>query len=123
MDIQKSIRMAVDSGKVEFGERSGRRFALKGGAKLILISKNCPKERRDNLAYLCDKSKISYLSLEFTSLEIGSICGKPYSISVLSIIEPGNSDILEVKKMEKIEEGNKEEKKKREEKKEGKSEE
>ena len=32
-----------------------------------------------------------------TGMELGAVCGKPFIISVLTVIEEGNSDILKAK--------------------------
>ena len=96
MDLQKSIRIAVETGKTEMGAKQGKLLALKGKAKLILISSNCPKNMKEEIVYNAEKSNLPHYEASFTSLEIGSICGKPFPVSVLSIIEPGNSDIMKI---------------------------
>ena len=94
VEIQKSIRMVVESGSVEFGMRSGLMRALKGDAKMILIASNCPKTTREQIENAAQKSNLQVKNVGFTSLELGSICGKPYPVSILTILEAGNSDIL-----------------------------
>ncbi|MEM2974389.1 MAG: 50S ribosomal protein L30e [Candidatus Micrarchaeia archaeon] len=96
MDLQKAIRIAVETGKTNMGARQARTLALKGGAALLIISSNCPKQIMEEIIHYAEKSKTPYYKANFTSMEIGSICGKPFPVSILSIIEPGNSDILRI---------------------------
>jgi large subunit ribosomal protein L30e len=69
---------------------------MTGKAKLIIVASNCPKTTRESLNYFCKLSGISLLSYPKTSLELGRICGKPFSISALAIRDAGNSDILTI---------------------------
>jgi len=96
MDLQKNIRMVVDTGKTQLGTRKGKLMALNGKAKLLIISKNCPKATVDEILHDCDRSKTPYFVADFTSMEIGSICGKPFPVSILSVIDAGNSEILKL---------------------------
>jgi len=95
-DIQKAIRMVVETGQVEFGTRTGASLAARGGAKLMLLAGNCPKALRDEIVSLCAKSGVPLKELPFPSLELGSICGKPFPVLMLSIMEAGDSEILNV---------------------------
>jgi len=97
-DIDKAIRMAVDTGKVEFGVNSALRLASSGEARLIVISSNCPKKFKEDITYYSKLSKTTVYGFSGTSLELGSLCGKPFPISALSIHDPGNSNILELMK-------------------------
>jgi len=96
MDLQKNIRMVVETGKTQMGTRKGKLMALNGKAKLLIISKNCPKATVDEILHDCERSKTPYFIADFTSMEIGSICGKPFPVSVLSVIDAGNSEILKL---------------------------
>src|SRR5271157_3467565 len=93
-DVQKAIRMVVNTGKVEFGTRSGKSLAAHGGAKLILVAGNCPKILKDEIVQLCTKAGVPIKEMTFSSIELGSICGKPFPVLMLSVLETGDSDIL-----------------------------
>jgi len=97
MDLNKSIRIAVDSGKVELGSEKARKLALHGNVKALVLSNNCPKEISQDLRHYSELSKVRIIPYEGTSLELGTACGKPFPVSVLSVIEEGDSDILAAK--------------------------
>ena len=96
--LARAVRVAVETGKVEFGAKTGVKDALLGKAKLIVVSEKAPQTLKEDLNYYAKLSKIPVLVYEGTSMELGSICGKPHPVSVLSVYETGSSDILELVK-------------------------
>ena len=98
MDISKAIRMAVDTGDVQFGSRKSSKAASAGKPKMIILSKNCPVKAKQEIERNAKLSGIPVLVYGGTSIELGSLCGKPFPVSSLSIIEPGNSTILDAAK-------------------------
>ena len=67
----------------------------KGKAKLIVISNNTPQLRQTELEYYAVLSKTPVHHYEGNNIELGTACGKLYRIGVLSVIKPGDSDIIE----------------------------
>lgn len=94
--VALAIRIAVESGKTEFGARKGIKNSLLGKAKLIVLASNAPKELHEDIMYYSKLSNIPVCIFTGTNLELGSICGKPYSVSVLSIYDEGNSNIMSI---------------------------
>ncbi|MFH0973591.1 MAG: 50S ribosomal protein L30e [Candidatus Micrarchaeota archaeon] len=94
MDLAKSIRFAVDTGKVELGLKQTLKIALNGGAKLVIIAKNCPSDSAADVKRFASLGQIPLVVFEGTSIELGTACGKPFPVSTLSVIEEGNSDVL-----------------------------
>ena len=95
-DIGRSIRLAVDTGKVRFGSRDALKSALNSEAKLIVLAENCPKAVKGEIEHSSGLSGVPLYRYGGTSMELGSLCGKPFPVSALSIVEAGNSDILEL---------------------------
>lgn len=96
--LSRAVRLAVETGKVEFGAKTGVKDSLLGKAKLIVVSENSPAELTEDISHYCKLSGIPVLVFGGTSIELGSICGKPYPVSVLSVYDPGSSDIIEIAK-------------------------
>ncbi len=94
MDLNKAIRLVVDTGKVEMGSDKARKIALLGGAKLLVLASNLPRPARRDLEHYARLSGIPLLEFDGTSIELGTICGKPFPVSALSVLEEGNSKIL-----------------------------
>ena len=96
--LARAIRQCVDSGKVEFGTNSGVKSSLSGRAKLVVIASNCPPEVKQGVSRFCRLSSIPVLIYEGTSVELGTVAGRPHSVAVISVFDAGNSGILELAK-------------------------
>ncbi|MFH0971976.1 MAG: 50S ribosomal protein L30e [Candidatus Micrarchaeota archaeon] len=95
MDLNKAIRLVVDTGKVELGSDKARKIALLGSAKLLVLANNLPKPALRDLEHYAKLSSVPVLEFNGTSLELGTVCGKPFPVSALTVIEEGNSKILD----------------------------
>ncbi len=96
--LSRAIRQCVDSGKVQFGTNSGVKKALSGSAKLLVIAGNCPEPISQDAARFCRLSGIPLLRFEGTSMELGTVAGRPHSVAMLCVLDAGNSGILELAK-------------------------
>ncbi len=94
-DLANNIRLAVDSGKVALGVNKVMDSIKENNAKLIVVATKNKPEILQDVQHLTKVSNIKTVMFEGNSMELGAVCGKPYSVSVLSIISEGNSKILE----------------------------
>ena len=95
--IHSAIRLTVESGKVAYGYRNAIRNCSLKTTKLFILAENAPLDITKSLAR-ANKSGIPLLNYEGSSMELGSICGRPYTVSVLSVFDFGNSDIKKLVK-------------------------
>jgi large subunit ribosomal protein L30e len=96
--LTMALRLAVESGKVDFGGKAGISSAMQGSAKLLVMSNNTPEGIRSKVEGYSKSSGIPLVRFEGSSMELGSVCGKPFPVSVLSVFEEGSSNILELAK-------------------------
>lgn len=95
MDVDRGIRVAVDTGSVILGsERSIQALKL-GNGKLAVVADNSPSTIKEDVEYYAKLSEIPVYTYEGTSVELGSVCGKPFTVATLVIDDPGDSTILE----------------------------
>jgi large subunit ribosomal protein L30e len=94
IDVDKAIATAVKTGKVSFGANSAIQSAKAGRAKLIILAANCPEAIREDLEYYCQLSNLSLITYKGSSLDLATLCSKPFTVSALIIREPGDSEIL-----------------------------
>lgn len=88
MDIQSALKSAVTTGKVLFGADQARKALKAGKAKMLVVAANCPDT--DIVA----ESGVKVLKFEGSGLDLGAACGKPFNVSVLTILEQGESNIM-----------------------------
>jgi large subunit ribosomal protein L30e len=104
IDIDKAITAAVKTGKVSFGASSAVQSAQTGKAKLIIIAANAPKKVREDIEYYGNLSKVPLIIFKGSSLDLAAVCGKPFTVSALSIREPGDSEVLKLTETAELEE-------------------
>jgi large subunit ribosomal protein L30e len=96
MDVNKQIRMAVKTGKVDFGSKAALSSATLGRAKLLILARNCPADFRENIGYDAEQSGIPVYIFQGSSLDLGALCEKPFPVASMVIREPGDSDVLKL---------------------------
>ncbi len=101
IDVNKELRRAVDTGKVFFGQKQAEKSILKGKAQLVIISGNIPKLEKEKIVANAAVSQVPSIEFDGSGLELGSVCGKPFVVSVMVVVEPGKSAILKAVKKEK----------------------
>jgi large subunit ribosomal protein L30e len=96
IDVDKAIMTVVKTGKVSFGANSATKNAKTGKVKLIILAANCPRNVREDIEYYCKLSKVPLIVYKGSSIDLATVCGKPFLISAVSIREPGDSEVLEL---------------------------
>jgi len=94
VDAREEIRRAVETGKVILGSRRTLRLLKLGKGKLVIVASNCPKELKEAAEYYCKLTGIKLYSFPGSSVELGVVVGKPYPVSLMTVIEPGDSRVL-----------------------------
>ena len=84
MDVDRSIRVAVDTGDVTLGSEKSIQSLKLGKGQLVIVAANTPKDIVEDVEYY-----------EGSSVELGSVCGKPFTVATLIVNDPGDSTILD----------------------------
>ena len=81
------IKKILKSGNVLLGtERTVNGLRL-GKIEKVLLSSNCPARVEQDINYYAGLSGAETHKLEYPNDELGVICKKPFSISVLAVIK------------------------------------
>lgn len=88
IDISRALKAAITTGKVEFGVYQTEKAVKSGNVQMIILSRNCPSK------LLTDDVNVKVHVYEGNNMDLGSLCGKPFSVSALAIIDKGTSNIL-----------------------------
>jgi large subunit ribosomal protein L30e len=90
VDVEKALRKALNTGKVYLGAKRTFKALKSGDAKLVIMAANCPEEYLEEIK----KFDVPVITYKGTNMDLGATCGKPFGISMLAIVEPGESEIL-----------------------------
>jgi large subunit ribosomal protein L30e len=96
MSLNQPIASAVSTGKCRIGAKSSIAALKKGEAKLVVVAANCPQNEYDDIVRYAKLSEIKIQKFEGTSWDLGETVGKPFMVSAIAIIEPGDSKILKM---------------------------
>ena len=88
VDISKALKAAITTGHVEFGVDQTEKAVKAGKAQMVILAENCPSEM------LKGDIGVKVHVYEGNNMELGALCGKPFSVSALAVIDKGTSNIL-----------------------------
>ena len=83
------IKKLIKAKKLVIGtERTIKNLKL-GKVEKVLISSNCSESTLKDLTHYAKLSKTEIIKVNYLNEELGAMCKKPFSISVLSILKGG----------------------------------
>ena len=88
IDLGKALKAAISTGKVEFGTSQTEKAIRDKSAQLVIVSENCPS------TFITENKDVKVRVFKGNNMELGAVCGVPYSVAALAIIDKGTSNIL-----------------------------
>ncbi len=92
MDISRQLKIAISTGKLMFGQRQAVDACAKGEAKCVILAANCPQDYIDNL--VAKHPEVTVHRTNIVNRELGVASGKPFSVSTITVVDAGDSDLL-----------------------------
>lgn len=77
-----------------FGVKESIDSIMASRAKIVIVASSNKKDRVNDILHLAKFSNVKVVVFQGNPMNLGVVCGKPHSVSVLSITEPGSSNIL-----------------------------
>ena len=93
--LEKTLKDAVKENQCILGTKQVLNSISK--SKLIVLSRSVQTEIRDKIESDAKKSKITTLTFNDTSVNLGKLCGLQFRVSTLSLPEISDSDITSLK--------------------------
>ena len=88
MDINRALRTAAKTGEVQYGMAQAKKAIESRQGKLIVVASNCPAPE------LKEQKDVPVMDFPGNNRDLGTACGKPFSVSVVTVIAAGDSPIL-----------------------------
>ncbi|KAK7266774.1 hypothetical protein RIF29_19429 [Crotalaria pallida] len=92
--INNRLALVMKSGKYTLGYKTVLKSLRSSKGKLIIIANNCPPLRKSEIEYYAMLAKVGVHHYNGNNVDLGTACGKYYRVCCLSIIDPGDSDII-----------------------------
>ena len=83
----EEIKKGIESGKVVMGLKETIKNMKLGKISKVFLSNNCPESAKKDIETYSKMSEATFEVLDRSNEEMGIICKKPFSISVLSILK------------------------------------
>jgi large subunit ribosomal protein L30e len=94
IDISRELQVAMNTGKVTLGYKESLRAIINGSAKLVILASNAPAHIASTVQYYAKIANIPVYVFQGTSWDLGAAVRKPFKVSTIAIIDPGESNIL-----------------------------
>ncbi len=86
VDVVTEIRKLLSDKKLIIGRDRTLKQLKTGGLKKVFVAANSPSELKEDLKYYCSLGNVELAELDYPNDELGSICKKPFSISVVGVV-------------------------------------
>ncbi len=95
-ELRRHLEVINRTGKMILGFRQSKLSVLQRKSKLIIIAGNCPPNMEREIRIACSMAGIPILKTSIPGRELGYMAGKPFSAAVISVLDPGNSNLVEL---------------------------
>ncbi len=94
MDFNLSLKRAMKTGDVALGQNTVEKAIAENKAQLVIVAKNAPAKVR---AILAAADGLFVYEFNGSSRQLGKEIGRDHMVSVLAVVDAGESDILSLK--------------------------
>lgn len=99
-DVDTNIKVAYKTGKILYGKNQIlKKLFRENPFKMLIMSNNCPSELMTQINHINSllKDKLFIYKYKGSSWDLGLACAKPYMISVMGIIDFGDSNLISLR--------------------------
>jgi large subunit ribosomal protein L30e len=99
-DVDTNLKVVYKTGKIIYGKNQVLKTLKKENLfKMLIVSNNCPVELMNQINYYNSllKDQIFIYIYKGSSWDLGLACAKPYMISIIGIIDFGDSQLISLK--------------------------
>jgi LSU ribosomal protein L30E len=94
--FERELKSVAKSGKLSLGSRKAVKLLLRNQVKGIILADNAEPKVRGLIDSTAKINGIPVYVYKGTSADLGSLLGKPFKVSIIAVLDPGDSRILEV---------------------------
>jgi len=94
--FNQELRNVIDTGKLIYGTNTIKKECFVGEPKLLVLSNTIDKKKKQEFLYYAKLLGIKAIEYPENSLELGSVCAKPFSMAIVAVVDFGKSSIMEV---------------------------
>lgn len=93
--FESELKTLLRTGKVIFGSKKTIKMVKAGKVKLVIIASTLRQDLKDDIKTFAKISNIPVYEYGGSGHDLGTLCGKPFIISTIGVIDTGESKIIE----------------------------
>ncbi|MBW2988154.1 hypothetical protein DRJ48_02115 [Candidatus Woesearchaeota archaeon] len=86
MGVVEEIKQGIEKGLLVIGKNSVLKGLKRGKLAKVFMASNIPEAVELEVTHLCEISGVKYKKTKITNKELGALCKKSYSISILGLM-------------------------------------
>ena len=94
VSFERALKDLLKTGVYIVGSKRSLQALKTGKAKMLIMAENTPPHYRKRALYYAKLAGIPVYVFKGTSVELGTMAGKPYRISMIAVIDEGTSGIM-----------------------------
>ena len=83
----RELKNFLKTDKIVLGTEKTVKLLKSGAAEKVFLSSNCPEDVKKDIEYYAKLAGTALVYLKQPNDEVGTLCKKPYPVSVLSITQ------------------------------------
>ncbi len=83
MTLNDEIKTGLDKGTIVLGENAVIRRIRQSKISKVVLASNCSLKVKEEVVFLCDTSSIACENINLTNIDLGAMCKRSHSVSVL----------------------------------------
>lgn len=91
--VDNLIKAIVRGGKVVIGYRRASKMLKLGRLKAVILAEGSPRSIASDIEYYARLGGVPLVIYKGSSMDLGSLLGKPFPVSVIGVVDPGNVNI------------------------------
>ncbi|WP_338599916.1 50S ribosomal protein L30e [Sulfolobus tengchongensis] len=96
VSFEGELKTLLKTGKVIFGARKAIKYVKLGKVKMVIIASTLRGDLKEDITYYAKLSNIPIYEYKGSGWDLGTLCGKPFMISTISVLDEGDSKILDI---------------------------
>ncbi len=96
VSFERELRNLMKTGTYYLGTKQALKALKLGKAKMIIMAENAPPEVRRRIQYYAKLANVPVYIYKGTSIALGLATGKPFRVTVITVIDEGQSRITEL---------------------------
>jgi large subunit ribosomal protein L30e len=94
--FESELKLLLKTGKVVFGSRKSLKLLKLGKLKMVIITSTLRGDLKEDLKTYAKTNNILLYEYSGSGWDLGKLCGKPFMISTIGVLEFGESKLNQI---------------------------